>query len=450
MNQQSLSLRRSVQIIRRYKLLVAAAMLLGILGGVGYAVMHPPKMSSRALVVVTKPKPNMATDLLIAGSQPVLSGASPSLGSAVSLKDLTDSVTVGTVTPSVLSIDASAKTAALAVKEANAVANSFITYIGSANSPVGPVSAQILVAASSATGAGHLSTMIIDGIFGLVAGLAVGFVVALRVSRGDKRLWERDAIAASIGVPVMAAVPVTLPDDAAGWLKLVDEYKPAPVSAWRLRAILDHLGVTGPGVNGALVTLTVVSVSTDRKAFVLGPQLAAFAASLGVPTGLLASPQDLAATATLRAACTQPSPMPLQGGWLRVAVDGGGNVEQQLDAKFTVVVTAVDATDKATTAADAGNPVHEKLRTPVTMLAVSAGGATGDQLAQAAAVAANSGSIVAGIIVADPDPNDDTTGLAPRPVGRFRRAVPTKQVDAREVRAGDRTRSADWAARSSR
>ena len=164
MNQQPLNLRHVVRIIRRYKFLVAAVVLLGFLGGVGYAVMNPPMMTSRALVVLTKPKPNMATDLLIAGSQPVLSRALPSLGSAVSLADLTGSVTVETATPSVLSIGASAKTAALAVKEANAVAKSYVAYIGSADSPVGPVTAQIFVAASSATGAGRLPTMITDGV----------------------------------------------------------------------------------------------------------------------------------------------------------------------------------------------------------------------------------------------------------------------------------------------
>ena len=450
MNQQPLNLRRFIQIIRRHKLLVAAVMLLGFLGGVGYAVMNPPMMTSRALVVLTKPKPNMATDLLIAGSQPVLSRALPSLGSAVSLADLTGSVTVETATPSVLSIGASAKTAALAVKEANAVAKSYVAYIGSADSPVGPVTAQIFVAASSATGAGRLPTMITDGVLGLMAGLAVGCAVALRVSRGDMRLWERDAIAASIGVPVIAAVPVTVPDDAAGWLKLVNEYKPAAVPAWRLRTVLDHLGVAGPGVNGARVTLAMISVFADRKAFALGPQLAAFAASIGVPTGLLVSPQDFAATATLRAACMQPPSMPLQGGQLRVGLDGGGDVEQQLNAKFTVVVMGVDTADKAATATDASDPASEKAHTPVTILAVSAGGATAAQLAQAAALAADAGSIIAGIVVADPDPNDNTTGLAPRPARRFRSAMPTKQAEVREVRAGDRTRPADSAARGVR
>src|SRR6516164_1566180 len=103
MNQQPLNLRRFIQIIRRHKLLVAAVMLLGFLGGVGSAVMQPPTATSRDLVVPAKPKPNMATDLLIAGSRPVLSRALPGRGSAVSLTDLTDSVTVGPVTPSVLS-----------------------------------------------------------------------------------------------------------------------------------------------------------------------------------------------------------------------------------------------------------------------------------------------------------------------------------------------------------
>jgi hypothetical protein len=45
--------------------------------------------------------------------------------------------------------------------------------------------------------------------------------------------------------------------------------------------------------------------------------------------------------------------------------------------------------------------------------------------------------VIAGIIVANPDSNDKTTGLAPRPVRSARRELPTKHVNAREVRTGD-------------
>ena len=55
-------------------------------------------------------------------------------------------------------------------------------------------------------------------------------------------------------------------------------------------------------------SLAVLSLSSDRKALALGPQLAVFAASLGIPTALVVGPQqDTNVTATLRAACAAPA-----------------------------------------------------------------------------------------------------------------------------------------------
>ena len=42
MSQQTLDLRRSVQIVRRHKLLVGVMVALGILAGGAYAVFNPP------------------------------------------------------------------------------------------------------------------------------------------------------------------------------------------------------------------------------------------------------------------------------------------------------------------------------------------------------------------------------------------------------------------------
>ena len=56
-------------------------------------------------------------------------------------------------------------------------------------------------------------------------------------------------------------------------------------------------------------SLAVLSLSSDRNALALGPQLAVFAASLGIPTALVVGPQqDANATATLRAACAAARP----------------------------------------------------------------------------------------------------------------------------------------------
>ena len=72
-------------------------------------------------------------------------------------------------------------------------------------------------------------------------------------------------------------------------------------------------------------SLTVLSLSTDPRSLALGPQLAVFAASQGIPTALVIGPQqDADATATLRTACAvPPSASSKRLGHLRVIVSDG-------------------------------------------------------------------------------------------------------------------------------
>lgn len=63
------------------------------------------------------------------------------------------------------------------------------------------------------------------------------------------------------------------------------------------------------------------------------------------------------------------------------------------------------------------------------MLGVSAGAVTPEQLARAATAAAADGRDVFGILVADPEPGDQTTGRIPRLVSPLRQALPTRVTD---------------------
>ena len=56
----------------------------------------------------------------------------------------------------------------------------------------------------------------------------------------------------------------------------------------------------------------------------------------------------------------------------------------------------------------------DTMRTNATVIGISAGAATAEQLARAAVVAAADGREITGILVADPDPDDQTTGRIPR------------------------------------
>jgi capsular polysaccharide biosynthesis protein len=411
MNEQVLDLRRFVRSVQRHKILVAALAALGFLVGGGLALLFPPAVTSKALVVLPHSAPNIATQVVIAGSDPVLSRALPQLGQGVSLQALRGEVQVKSLTSYLISVSATGATAARAEATANAVARSYIGYIDSASSPVGGVPASMFESATTATGPAPAERLFLYLLFGAVVGALAGTITALTISRNDQRLRWRDEIANSMGLPVLASLPVGHPADAAGWTKLLVSYSPGPVHAWNLRNALKELGVIGTGEgnsgNGAGSSLAVLSLSCDPGAFALGPQLAVFAASLGIPTALVIGPQqDAAATAALRTACAVPPPASSRRpGNLQVAVFDDGNVKEQSDIALTVVVAVVDGQ----------NPrVADTLRATTTVLGVSAGAATAEQLARAAVSAAADGREVTGILLADPDPADRTSGRVPQ------------------------------------
>ena len=212
----------------------------------------------------------------------------------VSLQTLRSRIQVKSLTSDIISISAQGKTAAQAERTANAVADSYVAYVRSASRPGPPVQARILQPATTATGTPLPIRLLVTGGLGALIGALIGAIVALAIGRKDRRLRERDEIADSIGVPVLASIPVGHPSDAAGWAKLLEDYEPGVVDAWRLRKALHHLGLTDVNHTdvsaGSGSSLAVLSLSSDPKALALGPQLAVFAASLGIPTALVDRP----------------------------------------------------------------------------------------------------------------------------------------------------------------
>ena len=221
-------------------------------------------------------------------------------------------------------------------------------------------------------------------------------------------------------MPVLASLPVVHASDAAHWSKLLDDYEPGVSDAWRLRNALQYLGLFDPRYPTARhhggQSVTVLSLSTDKRALALGPQIAAFAASLGVSTVLVIGRQeDASVTATLRVACTaQP---PKRGGNLRVIVADHDDPDMQPDATLTVVVSVVDGRNPSVAGAAPST---------VTVLGVTSGTTTAEQLARVATSAATHGSSIDGIFIADPDPTDPTTGRIPQLVRPARNSQPTR------------------------
>jgi capsular polysaccharide biosynthesis protein len=422
MSQQTLDLRRSMQILRRRRLIVGLVVLLGLLLGAAFAVLRPPTLTSRALVVLPNSTSSISTQVVIATSDPVLELALPDISPSMSVTGLRSKVQAQSLTNYIISVSAKGKTAAQAENTANAVAYSYVVYVGSPANPLGRVPARILQKATNATGTSPLRRLIIDALIGAGAGLLIGIIAVLGISRRDRRMVLRDEIANSIGVAVVASFPVARPDNAAGWGKLLEEYQPEPLNAWHLRTALQQLGmaVNSPSNadDGASSSLAVVSLASDRGALALGPQLAVFAASLGIPTVLLIGPQqDTNATATLRAACTAP-PSSKRSSLLRVVVSDDSFFGEQADATLTVAVIVVD--DRTPRVPDLTT------RTGTTVLGVSAGAVTAEQLARAAMSTAVDGRELAGILVANPEETDRTTGRLPQLTRPRRRRLPTR------------------------
>ena len=68
----------------------------------------------------------------------------------------------------------------------------------------------------------------------------------------------------------------------------------------------------------------------------------------------------------------------------------------------------------------------DTMRTTTSVLGVSAGMVTAEQLARVAVASAAGGRDIAGILVADPEPSDRTTGRIPNLVRPTQRRYPTR------------------------
>jgi capsular polysaccharide biosynthesis protein len=442
MSQEALDLRRSVQIVRRHKLLMGIMVILGLLAGGAFAVLDPPLVTSTALVLLPQagqtaqsgaaaaangtPDPFTATEEVIAKSNPVLAGALPKVHPATSLNDLRKLVSTSSPTPYIISINAQGKTSADATDTANAVAQSYIRYVGAPSSPGGQITAQLLQEASSSSGSSLLKQLLGYAVYALVGAIfsaLIGAIIAIAISRSDRRLRARDEIANSIGVPVLASFPVGHPSDPGEWARLLEDYKPGALHALQLRKALQQLEMAAADANfgrdGGRWSFTVLSLTSDPGALALGPQLAIFAATQGIATALVIGPQqDATVTAALRTACVAPPTSSKMSKHLRVIVSDG-NADLPRDVMLAVVVAVVDGK----------NPqVSDTMRTTTTLLGVSAGAVTADQLARVAVSADSDGREIPWILVADPDSADATTGRLPQLGRPGHRRMPTRMT----------------------
>jgi hypothetical protein len=240
-----------------------------------------------------------------------------------------------------------------------------------------------------------------------LAVLAVTFaiVVMVNLARRDTKLGTRDEIADAVGSEVVASLRSQLPRSVAAWKSLLGSYSPSVAEGWAVRLALAGLGLDnlamgrseGQVDDGSTVRhrLCVLSLEDDVRALSMGPQVASYAASIGISTRLV--PEQGNATAALWAACSSPSGNEQVRPHLTVA----SRQRTRHAAELTVIVTVLDRRSPRMPRLD---------RSTTVVLAVSSRAASSEDLARAAVAAYESGFRISGVLLADPDPFDKTTG----------------------------------------
>jgi hypothetical protein len=238
-----------------------------------------------------------------------------------------------------------------------------------------------------------------------VLAVTLAIVVMVNLARRDAKLGTRDEIADAVGNEVIASLRSQVPRSVAAWRSLLGSYSPSVAEGWAVRLALADLGLENLAMGrseahvGAASTaghrLCVVSLEYDVRALSMGPQVASYAASIGISTRLI--PEQGDATAALWAACSSPAGDEQVRPNLRVA----SRRRTKQAAELTVIVAVLDRRSPRMPRLD---------RKATVVLAVSSRAASSEDLARAAVVAYESGFRISGVLLADPDPFDKTTG----------------------------------------
>lgn len=416
MSTQQLDLSRSWGIVCRHRRLAALFAVVGLAGGLALALVFPAMPTGKALVVLPPPVANkksgaptqdIETQVLIANSAPVLVSAGQNVDPPLRAAEVKKRVRVIAVTQDIIEIRAKGTSAQQAKALANSVADTYVFYVTDSDAELPKdlgqkVGARVLERATTTSGGNaYLHFAIFGGLGAGATGIA-GVLAILVVARGDRRLRLRDDIADAVGIPVLASMTTRTMTDVSSWAELFEQYRPSAVDAWNLRKTLRHLGLDSRGAGP--VSVTVVSFAEDARALALGPQLAAFASSIGVNADLVVDTRHEAA-ASLAAA--DPAVLTVRNR-PRLRTGGTGTVADQQPAARTGLRAYVVVVDRETP------QVTGSYRADATVVAVSAGRVTAEELARVAVALADDARTVEGLVVADPDPTDRTTGRVPQ------------------------------------
>jgi len=418
------------------------------------------------------PTPDVKTQIVLAESTPVLTTAISRSGIATTPRTLRRHLDVVANSSDVLSITAAARTGPQAIELANAVARSYVSYVTttddtSAGSSIAGLQSEVqslsgqlhsvqgqiahlqgvlagrsvapsnrpkdvaalsslqgeeasitlqinsldneitdarlgsVLAAGSvrvlqpATSANHSSLLrpLIFALAGAVAGFVLAFLLVVLGATRRRQLYRRSEIAATVGLPVVASVSAGRCKSTGEWNRAIEE-EPLPRDEWNLARALAVIGIDGPG---STCSAAVLVLAGDRRALSVPVRLAAAAARRGVSSALVLVGADI--PDELRAACT------LSGRSERPALLATFDSEERYlnarDSSATIVATAL------------GQEKPELRALPglgVGVLAVTAGFASGDDLARLALAASGAGLEIRGVVVVNPDDRDVSIG----------------------------------------
>lgn len=268
------------------------------------------------------------------------------------------------------------------------------------------------------------------GIAGLV-GLLGGVILAIYLGHWDRRLRSRDEVAQAAGLPVLASLAVRPPKRVDHWRDLLQRWTPSASERLVLRQAfikLRYLSVQTP------TNLTVVTLPGDVAALAVAVKLAAYSADVGISTGVVITIRDRAA-ARLRSACVVASTSRAGARPNLWTLDGTHDVEA-LDVK------AGGSADLTVTVATVEEDMLSlpSWRSPTTtVLAVSSGFATSDTIAATVLACADREHPITGIVLANPETEDHTTGTLGLSGGTTVGAGPVSSetsVSSLEARAG--------------
>jgi capsular polysaccharide biosynthesis protein len=277
----------------------------------------------------------------------------------------------------------------------------------------------VLQNASEPTGLPPLLRLLIWAPLGAVAFTILTSIVLLVAARQDPRVRLRDEIADAVGSPVLGAVRSMPQQSIAGWATLLETYEATPVESWAFRQVLrgalpDDLKHQHrvPGKIDHPQSVSIVSLTSDKRGLAIAPQLAAFASSVGITTHLVTAVGHQGET-TLWAenGNGMGGAQPIRPGLYVGDMPDGTTVDLSI---YAVVL-------------DRGQP--RLVDVPVseaTILAVAAGTATEQELARVAIAVDDAGRHIDGIVVADPDETDRTSGRHTMDERSRRSTLPTR------------------------